>query len=84
MLLSHSSLETAEIGHGSLLGTGSELLSPSSLVPLVLDITSLESLSNLSSSSTAGDCDDEVSQIQTSNLIHKKHTLYHIQRSAVS
>ena len=84
VLLGHSSLEAAEIGHGSLLSTGSKLLSPSSLVPLVLDLLSFVSLSNLSSSSTTGDRDDEVSQIQTSNLIHKKCLPDHLQRSAVS
>ena len=39
VLLGHSSLEAAEVSHSGLLSTGSELLSPSGLVPLVLDLT---------------------------------------------
>ena len=74
VLLGHSSLEAAEIGHGSLLGTGSELLGPGSLVPLVLDLTSLESLSNLGGSSTTGDGNDEVGQVQTSTLLYQNTT----------
>ena len=39
VLLGIASLETAEIAHGRLLGTSSELLGPSGLVPLVVDFS---------------------------------------------
>ena len=37
VLLNSSGLETAEISHGGLLSTSRQLLSPSSLVPLILN-----------------------------------------------
>ena len=38
VLLGIASLEAAEVAHGSLLSTDSELLGPSGLVPLVVDL----------------------------------------------
>lgn len=69
MLLGVVSLETSEVVHGSLLSTSSQLLSPGSLLPLVIDVSSHESVFHFSRLSSTLDGDDEVSEVKARYLV---------------
>ena len=68
MLLGVVSLETSEVVHGSLLSTSSQLLSPGSLLPLVIDVSGHESVLHFSRLGATLNRDDEVSEVKARYL----------------